>query len=204
MTMARSQPRPGDGRRVLTVHGRELVFLAQVCGPGTHPGDCQPLHQQVRALRPPAEDGSLNPGQTLLDTAEAGTSRVITDAVTSADGSTLTFVIVNVPAKPQPSTVTVSQTPMGSHAQRVIYQTRGSTGLEPDVFLSADASGRQFLITAGPAANPANGWIHDGKLIKEKPPGAQVFYEARQLDQASPNARGRTAQHRELSAVSSG
>ena len=67
--MARSQPRPGDGRRVLTVHGRELVFLAQVCGPGTHLGDCQPLHQQVRALRPPAEGGSLNPGQTLLDTA---------------------------------------------------------------------------------------------------------------------------------------
>jgi len=162
-----------------TTHGRELVFLGtQVCGSGTHPRDCQPLHQQVRALSPPADGGSLNAGHKLLDTAEAGTSRFITDAVVSADGSTLTLVTVNVPPKPQPSTVTVSQTSTGSHAQRVIYQTQGSSGLEPDVFLSADASGRQFLITAGPVANRSNGWIHDGKLIELKPPGAQVFYEA--------------------------
>jgi hypothetical protein len=162
-----------------TADGRELVFLGtRVCGSGTHPRNCQPLHQQVRALSPPADGGLLSAGQNLFDTVEVGTSRFITNAAVSADGSTLTLVTVNVPPKPQPSTVTVSQALIGTRGQRVIYQTRGSSGLEPDVFFNADASGRHFLINAGPSGHPANGWIHHGRLIKLEPSGTGVFYEA--------------------------
>jgi hypothetical protein len=55
---------------------------------------------------------------------------------------------------------------------------RGSSGQEPKIFFTADATGRHFLISAGPFTHPAVGWIHHGQLVSLKPFGAWVFYEA--------------------------
>jgi hypothetical protein len=159
--------------------GREVVFLGtRTCGPGNNPALCRPGDQQVRALSPAADGGLLNAGQLLLQRTERGPARQITDIAVSADGSTLTIVTVSVPPRPLPSTVTVSQMPIGTRRQRVIYQIHGSSRLEPDVFFSTDSSGRHFLINAGTSTHPADGWINNGKLVKLKPSGNLVSYEA--------------------------
>jgi hypothetical protein len=160
-------------------NGREVVFLGtRTCGPGNNPALCRPGNQQVRALSPAADGGLLNAGRMLLQRTERRSARQITDIAVSADGSTLTIVTVSVPPRPLPSTVTVSQMPIGTRRQRIIYQIHGSSRLEPDVFFSTDSSGRHFLINAGTSTHPADGWINNGKLVKLKPSGNLVSYEA--------------------------
>jgi len=159
--------------------GRELAFLGtRTCGPQDDPPLCQPRDQQIRALSPAAKGGVLSTGPVLLRTTEPGKARWIEDAAVSADGSTLTIVTTTVPPKPQPSTVTVSQVKIGTGKHRVIYRIHGSSGQEPEIFFTADATGRHFLISAGPFTHPAVGWIHHGQLVSLKPFGAWVFYEA--------------------------
>jgi hypothetical protein len=102
-----------------------------------------------------------------------------TDAPISADGSTLTIVTASGPPKPQPGTVTVWHVLFRTRKRRIIYQVHGSGGQVTEIFFSPGATGRHFLIDAGPAGHPANGWIRHGKLAPLQPRASKVrvFYE---------------------------
>jgi hypothetical protein len=158
--------------------GRQLVFLGtlttRLCGPGIM--GCPPTDQEVRALAPASRGGLLTAGRELMGLT-GPRYRTVSDAVISADGSTLTIVTQSSPPGPHPSTVTVSQILLASPAQHVIYHVNGTSGTPPLSFFSPDYSGRHFLIsTDGLNSPPATGWINHGRLVKLKP--ANAVYEA--------------------------
>jgi hypothetical protein len=154
--------------------GRELVFLGtRTCGPTGNQVKCPHWDQQVRALAPASGGGQLNAGRILLRRIGSQTN-MISDAVVTADGSTLTIVMQSFPGGPDqiPSTATVSQILLATRTQQVIYHVNGTRGLRPLGPFNPDYSGRHFLLGLNrwdPSGTPTGGWINHGRLVKLKP-----------------------------------
>jgi hypothetical protein len=160
--------------------GRELVFLGtRTCGPTGNQVQCPHWDQQVRALAPASGGGRLSAGRILLRRIGSQTN-MISDAVVSADGSTLTIVTQSFQrgSDQGPSTLTVSQILLATRTQQVIYHANGTHGLRPLVPFNPDYSGRHFLIGLngwGPGGAPTGGWINHGRLVKLKPFNTSVY-----------------------------
>jgi hypothetical protein len=45
-------------------------------------------------------------------------------------------------------------------------------------FFSSDPSGRYLLLDTGPTSGSVNGWIDNGRLVRLRPAGTNVAYEA--------------------------
>lgn len=177
--------RPVSGRTVywpqdisLTADGKSLVFLTM---PQCFQAGC-PTHggQQMRAVSNPASGGGqLNSARVLvrLYTVLRLSSATVMDSVISPDGSTLTLAVIGTLTGPQRiDSVSIVQVPAtGQRRLRFIYRNANDNSYS---FLSADASGRHFLLGTGtPQIGPICGRIDNGKLIPLKPNPTTVVSE---------------------------
>jgi hypothetical protein len=168
----------GIGDLSLTANGRELVFYTQQkCVPGgARPCPRRPS-QLVRAVRPASRGGQLRHSRVLmLQSQLQGLSRgFINNAVITPDGSTLTVFSQH---SAQTSTVSVLQVSVATGKQvRLLYRVNTGNGFSYR-FFNVDPSGRHIILATGTAEDSVNGWVDHGHLVRLKPSGNSVFYEA--------------------------
>jgi hypothetical protein len=168
----------GIGDLSLTADGRELVFYTQQrCVPGgARP--CPPRPSQlVRAVRPASRGGLLRHSRVLmLQSQLEGLSRgFINDAVITPDGSRVTVFSQH---SGQTSTVSVLQVSAATGQQvRLLYRVSTGDGFSYR-FFNVDPSGRHIILATGTAEDPVNGWVDHGHLVRLKPNGRSVSFEA--------------------------
>ena len=159
------------GALSFTADGRELAFLAF---PRCIQGPCTPTGngEEVRAVSPAAQGGSLASSRLLLrqsSLAPLGTS-YLDGAIISPDGSTVTVLVMNGPARGQlRTTISVVQVSAATGRQTgVSYRVDTGNGFSYRLF-GSDPSGRYLLLNAGPTSGMVNGWIDHGRLIQLTP-----------------------------------
>ncbi len=157
----------------LTGNGGELVFLAQPrCVRGTNAPPCKVNGgEEVRALSPADRGGQITSSRLLLKQARIMRTSLdyINAALISPDGSTLTLAVVGSGQGLGSGFVRIEQVPASTGTRpRIVYQMNTGNGFLYRMF-GSDASGRFFLLDAGPSSGSVNGWIDHGQLVRLKP-----------------------------------
>ena len=154
-----------------TADGRELAFLAI---PRCVQGPCRPTGsgEEVRAVSPAGQGGSLASSRVLLrqsSLTSLGTG-YLDGAVVSPDGSNVTVLVMNGPARGQlRTTISVVRVSAATGRQTgVSYRVDTGNGFSYRLF-GSDPSGRYLLLNAGPTSGMVNGWIDHGRLIQLTP-----------------------------------
>jgi hypothetical protein len=87
-------------------------------------------------------------------------------------------IVGNVSGRVRPNSVSIRQVSSGPNKQlRIVYRMVTGNGFSYGTF-GADPSVRHFLFDAGPSSGSINGWVDHGRLIRLKPPGDSVIFEA--------------------------
>jgi hypothetical protein len=121
-------------------------------------------------IHPASGGGQLNSSGVLvrLNSALPLSSATVMDAVISPDGSALTLAVLGpLPGQAGPDVVSVVQLPVSGHQRpRFVYRLPQGDSYG---FLSADPSGRHFLLGTGTPNGPLAGRIGNGLLIPLRP-----------------------------------
>jgi hypothetical protein len=166
----------------LTGNGQELVYLAShQCIRRRHvqPPPCR-VSSEIRALTLVPGGGSLARSRVLLNQSQVkGLSlSFIYAGVITPDGSAVTLAVLGNGPGTNSSSVSVQQySATTGRLQRVVFRMRTGNGYTYGPF-AADASGRHFIIDAGRIGRPVNGWIDHGRLVRLRPQGVQLQWEA--------------------------
>jgi hypothetical protein len=178
-TAAPGTVRYGVGDMSLTGNGRELVFLGSPrCVKDAQHPRCPGAQQEVLALRPAARGGSLTSARVLVRQSQI-TSPVtgfINAASITPDGSKVTLAVVGGLARSDGVSVVQASAVTGKKV-RTLFWMRTGNGFSYQ-FFSADPTGRYLILDAGPSSASVNGWIDHGTLIRLKPAGSSVVWEA--------------------------
>jgi hypothetical protein len=166
-----------------TQHGDAMIFLTRPhCVPAKGTPKCHVGGgEQIRMLQHPQSGGRLSDSHLLLRQAalSAHESTFINGAVISPDGSLISLVQLATPRGRGQTSVAILQLPLAAlHGPaRILYTAKTGNGFSFSAF-NVDPSGRHFLLDAGRASRPVNGWISNGKLIRLKPDSGDVRDEA--------------------------
>ena len=170
--------RYGAGDLSLTSNGQELAFLTvPQCVPGGTTACAAGGGQQVRAVSPAAGGGQLSSSRLLMRWSGLhGLSRgYVNFAMITPDGSAVTVVTAHSGQTQTTSAVQVSAAT--GQQLRVLYRVNTGNGFSYR-FTSSDPSGRYLLLDVGTVKDMVNGWIDHGRLIRLKPAGNNIFFEA--------------------------
>ena len=165
----------------LTGNGRELVvFGTPKCLKGSPGNVCRASGEQARAVSPAGTGGSLSSSRLIMRQSAITSLRegYINYVTITPDGRSLLAAVVSGGARANGGFVAVDQVSAVTGRQtRQLYRMNTGNGFSYQ-FVSADASGRYVLFDAGSARTSVNGWIDRGKLIRLRPAGNGVGYEA--------------------------
>jgi hypothetical protein len=156
--------------------GRELEFLARCVHPHLKNAPCEATDMQVGTIDPEAGGGRLE-GRRLVLRQAGG---YINDIVISSGGTALTAALLHSAPGLRSASASVSVDQFSAVTGRrlhVLYRARTGNGFLYR-FLNSDPSGRYLLLDVGPTRGAVNGWIDHGRLVRLKPAGSGVFYEA--------------------------
>ena len=152
-------------------NGRELRFLARcVHLPVKNNPRCRGTDVQLGTISAAAGGGRLT-GRTLLVRQVTG---FVNDTAISPSGSKLLLVAVHSASARGSASVTVTQFSASTGRKLRVFTGNGFLYR----FFNSDPTGRFLLLDVGPSAGSVNGWIDQGSLIRLKPAGSGVFYEA--------------------------
>ena len=96
-------------------------------------------------------------------------------AMITPDGSAVTVVTAHSGQTQTTSAVQVSAAT--GQQLRVLYRVNTGNGFSYR-FTSSNPSGRYLLLDVGTVKDMVNGWIDHGRLIRLKPAGNNIFFEA--------------------------
>jgi hypothetical protein len=165
----------------LTQDGSELVFLTQPrCVRAPDGRRCKVGGgEEVRALRPATRGGRVTSSRLIVRQASLMrlSTGYINGVVISPGGSTLTLAVVNSPPRGSSSVSLMQVSGTAGTKLGVVYRMRTGNGFSYR-FFGASPSGRFFLLDAGPTSGAINGWIDHGHLVRLRPAGDNIFFEA--------------------------
>jgi hypothetical protein len=160
----------------LSSNGKKMAFLTQPRCIRKKGSACKVSGgEQERIIGQASAGGQLSSASVVFRQSSLMRISVgyINDTTMTPDGSLITVAEVSWPFG-YVSIVHVSVTT--GRQVGVVYRMHTGDGFSYRTF-SADASGRYFLLDAGPSKASINGWIDNGRLIRLKPAGDNVSWE---------------------------
>jgi hypothetical protein len=160
----------------LSSNGKKMAFLTQPHCIRKKGSTCKVSGgEQERIVGKASAGGQLSSARVVFRQSSLMRISVgyINDTTMTPDGSLITVAEVSWPF----GYVSVVHVSVATGKQvAVVYRMHTGDGFSYRTF-SADASGRHFLLDAGPSKASINGWIDNGHLVRLKPAGDSVGWE---------------------------
>ncbi|HEX3492588.1 MAG TPA: hypothetical protein VHU92_24810 [Streptosporangiaceae bacterium] len=164
----------------LSGNGRKLIDTTiPRCVKGSAGNKCRAPGKESRVVSPASAGGSLSSSRLIMRQSVVCGLRngFINDVAVTSDGRSLIVAVVGGDGI-NDGFVAVDQVSAATgHVTKVLDKMKTGNGFSYQ-FVSTDPSGRFVLFDAGTTKTDVNGWIDHGRLVRLRPAGNNVVYEA--------------------------